>query len=372
MAASGVTRCLIELALSSNAPPALKAQASNTLTPIMLTSPNNQFLLSQLSLAPLVAVPANEEHPNGGFVRLPMRPAVLALVGSVVEGTDVEPIMGRALKGRAAGVNMFEAYITGNDDAREFILDGMDPSSPLMGVSDPSRPYDPPTQTAGNIVMNAIVETPLPGRPVESYRILFACLLMTHLIRGSEKSKTFGREIRVPPAGAAGLSGGPEGGDEHEHAIMDDDDEEHETLLQVIVGNLMLAQREQADCANRAAKEGNGPGIVPGRHLGTGVAGGISEEEADWNRVMVGYLVLLATWLWESPKTVRAFLDESDLQVVSGGCRAVGLRRMLMMFDRHCSSSVPSLNRLESILSFRDFARSCWEYVTSSTVNQAK
>jgi hypothetical protein len=113
---------------------------------------------------------------------------------------------------------------------------------------------------------------------------------------------------------------GGEGVDVHEHAIADDeDDDEHETLLQVVVGNLMLAQREQADCANRAAKEGTGPGGVPGRHLGTGVAGGISEEEADWNRVMVGYLVLLCTWLWESPKTVRAFLDESDLQVVSLG-----------------------------------------------------
>ena len=315
MAASGVTRCLIELALSSNAPPALKAQATNTLIPIMLTSPSNQSLLSQLSLAPLVAVPANEEHPNGGFVRLPMRPAVLALVGGVVEGADVDSSVGRALKGRAAGVNMFEAFIIGNDDAREFVLSGMDPSLPVAGVSDPTRPYDPPVQTAGNIIMNAIVETPLPGRPVEPYRILFACLLMAHLIRGSEKAKTAAREIKIPPAGAGGPAG--ESGDIHEHAIMDDDDEEHETLLQVVVGNLMLAQREQADCANRAAKEGTGPGGVPGRHLGTGVAGGISEEEADWNRVMVGYLVLLCTWLWESPKTVRAFLEESDLQVVS-------------------------------------------------------
>lgn len=318
MASSGVTRCLIELALSSNAPPALKAQALNTLTPIMLTSPNNQALLSLISLAPLVAVPANEEHPNGGFVRLPMRPAVLALVGSVVEGADVEPSMGRALKGRAAGVNMFEAYITGNDDAREFVLNGMDPSLPVAGLSDPSRPYDPPVQTAGNTILNAIVETPLPGRAVEPYRILFACLLMAHLIRSSEKAKTLAREIKVPPAGTVGMGG--EGVDVHEHAIADDeDDDEHETLLQVVVGNLMLAQREQADCANRAAKEGTGSGGVPGRHLGTGVAGGISEEEADWNRVMVGYLVLLCTWLWESPKTVRAFLDESDLQVVSLG-----------------------------------------------------
>jgi hypothetical protein len=307
MAVAGITRCLIELALSSNAPPALKAQALNTLTPIMLTSPQNQSLLSNLSLAPLVAVPANEEHPNGGFVRLPMRPAVLALVGSVVEGADVEPSAGRALKGRAAGVNMFEAYITGNEDGRQKILDGMDPTIPPGGMMDPERPYDPPIQTAGNIVLNAIVETPLPGRPVEPYRIMFACLLMAHLIRGSEKAKTLARELKIPPAGSV------QSGLEGEHAIVDDDDDDddHETLLQVVVGNLMLAQREQADCANRNAKDG------AGSVLGRGMGGSISEEEADWNKVMVAYLVLLCTWLWESPKTVRAFLEERDLQVVS-------------------------------------------------------
>jgi hypothetical protein len=44
----------------------------------------------------------------------------------------------------------------------------------------------------------------------------------------------------------------------------------------------------------------------------------VDEEEANWNRVMVGYLVLLCTWLWDSPKTVKEFLNESsNLQVVS-------------------------------------------------------
>jgi hypothetical protein len=35
---------------------------------------------------------------------------------------------------------------------------------------------------------------------------------------------------------------------------------------------------------------------------------------------MVGYLALLCTWLWDSPRTVREFLSESgNLQVVSRG-----------------------------------------------------
>lgn len=109
MVSSGITRCLLEIALSSNAPASLKAQSLNVLTPILLASPKNQALLSTLSLAPLIAVPADADHPNGGFIRLPMRPAVLALVGTVVDGEGA--MGGRGLRGRAAGVNMFEVRV---------------------------------------------------------------------------------------------------------------------------------------------------------------------------------------------------------------------------------------------------------------------
>jgi intracellular protein transport protein USO1 len=112
MVSSGITRCLLELALASNAPPALKAQALNTLTPILLASPQNQLILSGLALSPLMPVPADDQHPNGGFVRLSVRPAVLALLESVVEGEAESP--GRGLRGRAAGVNMFEVGLPGH------------------------------------------------------------------------------------------------------------------------------------------------------------------------------------------------------------------------------------------------------------------
>lgn len=72
----------------------------------MLASPKNQAMLSTLVMAPLIAVPADEEHPQGGFIRLPMRQAVVALVGTVVDGQGA--MGGRGLRGRAAGVNMFE------------------------------------------------------------------------------------------------------------------------------------------------------------------------------------------------------------------------------------------------------------------------
>ena len=115
---------------------------------------------------------------------------------------------------------------------------------------------------------------------VDPYRPLFASLLLAHLVRSSEHAKKLARETAV---------GGAE-------------DEDKVSLVQLVVGNLMVAAREQTECANRIAKEGKLVG---------------SNEEEDWTRVMVGYLVLLCTWLWDSPKTVREFLSESaNLQVV--------------------------------------------------------
>lgn len=110
MVSGGITRCLLELSLASNAPSSLKSQALNTLTPILLSSPPNQNLAANLQLSPLVPVHADEEHPNGGFVRLAMRPASLALVTAVIDGDPSAG--GRGLRGRAAGVNMFEVSDT--------------------------------------------------------------------------------------------------------------------------------------------------------------------------------------------------------------------------------------------------------------------
>ncbi|EIW65889.1 hypothetical protein TREMEDRAFT_45944 [Tremella mesenterica DSM 1558] len=279
MVAGGVTRCLLELALASNAPNGLKSQALNTLTPILTSSVQNQTLLSTLGLSPLVAVHADEEHPNGGFVRLPTRPAVEVLVSAVVEGDLAAG--GRGLRGRAAGVNMFEAYVSGNEDARIGILTSMIPSDSLT------------SPTAGAIILSGLLQLPTsdPEIPFDPYRPLFACLLLGHLVRDSEHAKKLAREITLSTT---------EEGDQS--ALDAEADEDRVSLIQLVVGNLMMASREQAECANRAAKEGKVVGAT---------------EEEDWSRVMVGYLVLLCTWLWDSPKTVKEFLSESaNLQVL--------------------------------------------------------
>ncbi|WWC61902.1 uncharacterized protein I303_104488 [Kwoniella dejecticola CBS 10117] len=283
MVTGGVTRSLVELSLASNAPNGIKSQALNTLTPILLSSTANQDLLSSLLISPLVAVHADEEHPNGGFVRIPNKPTAVALVTAVIEGDSSAG--GRGLRGRAAGVNMFEAYVSGNDDARIGILSSMTtPPSENPNADFPDQP-----QSAGSLILSGLLDLPQHlNEPFDPYRPLFSCLLLSHLIRNSEHAKKLARDITIPS------------GDTGDSAIADDEDKV--SLVQLVVGNLMMASREQTECVNRAAREG--------------VTGGLPEEE-DWTRVMVGYLVLLCTWLWDSPKTVKEFLSESaNLQVL--------------------------------------------------------
>ena len=171
-----------------------------------------------------------------------------------------------------------QAYVTGNDDARIDIL---------SSFSAPPNSTTGAPETAGAVILSGLLDLPTsPDAPFDPYRSLFSCLLLAHLVRNSEHAKKLAREITVPPLDT------------------EDGDDDKVGLVQLIVGNLMMAAREQTECVNRAAKEGRVEG---------------STEEEDWTRVMVGYLVLLCSWLWDSPKTVKEFLSESaNLQVVSG------------------------------------------------------
>ena len=147
-----------------------------------------------------------------------------------------------------------------------------------------------PIPSPGGLIVSGFLELPQsPDSPFDPYRPLFSCLLLSHLLRNSEHAKKIARELNVQ---------------NDESAI--EDDEDRVSLIQLVVGNLMMAAREQTECVNRAAREGKGG------------AGGVGQEEEDWTRVMVGYLVLLCTWLWDSPRSVKEFLSESgNIQVVS-------------------------------------------------------
>lgn len=151
-------------------------------------------------------------------------------------------------------------------------------------ITFPTRTAEP-TQSAGSILLHAMRVFPTPSRtdPFDSYVPFFASLLFSHLLHHSEASKTAARKIYFA------------GDDTQPGGVGDEDD--RVSLVAILVGNFMMAQREQAHSANA--------GLGPERGL-------------EWSRVMVGYLIVLSVWLWESPLSVKEFLSEgSNLQVVS-------------------------------------------------------
>ncbi|GAA5859616.1 hypothetical protein JCM1840_006374 [Sporobolomyces johnsonii] len=336
---TGLTRCLIEMALASNAPAVLKSQSLNALADILRLSTPNQELLTSLIVTPLIPplAPSSPEfysedqaspslshdyhsehgsphHGHGHEQREAPRPsatkwkrgtpvpAVVAVVGLAVNGDGTPGREG--LRVRAAAANLFESYVAGATETQLGILSTMSAPQPegLPGIDESGTPppltsrsvpanqptlpsaAGPQTQSAGSILLHALRVFPTPTRnePFDSYHPFFACLLFSHLLLNSEPSKAAARRIYFQ-------------GDDTEPGGAGDEDD-RASLVAVLVGNLMMAQREQAQSANA--------GLGPERGL-------------EWSRVMVGYLTTLAVWLWESPGTVKEFLSEgSNLQVL--------------------------------------------------------
>ncbi|SCV68561.1 BQ2448_682 [Microbotryum intermedium] len=307
---SGMSRCLAEMALASNAPSVLKSQAMNALADILRLSPPNQAALNSLIVTPLIRPMASapselynpvyedgEQHPNRGggsrsddededeterrsnkskWRKGTPAPAVIAAVRLAVVGDGTTGRSG--LRVRAAAANLFQSYVANSTETQLGILSTMVAPSP---DTDPSGPQIP---SAGSILLHAMRTFPSATRDdhFDSYVPFFACLLFSHLIMGSETSKEFARKIYFT-------------GDDAEPGGYGDE-EERATLVSILVGNLMMAQREQVQSANA--------GFGPDRDL-------------EWSRVMVGYLMVLSLWLWDSPTTVKEFLSEgSNLQVL--------------------------------------------------------
>ncbi|GAA6058533.1 hypothetical protein JCM10212_006972 [Sporobolomyces blumeae] len=357
---TGLTRCLIELSLASNAPTVIKSQALHALADILRVSTPNQELLTSLIVTPLIPPSApppssavspsarasleghHDEYghyiePQGGasepgshrhslddamasshhsssqnaydsigtprsgggggggasglagpsstkWRRGHAVPAVVAVVSLAVEGDGASAATARdGLRLRAAAASLFESYVASSTETQLGILSTMSAPQPEE-LPGPDGTPGPRTQSAGSILLHALRTFPTATRnePFDSYRPFFACLLFSHLLLHSEVSKSFARRIYFQ-------------GDETEPGGQGDEDD-RASLVAVLVGNLMMAQREQAHSQNA--------GLGPDRML-------------EWSRVMVGYLTTLAVWLWESPGTVKEFLSEgSNLQVL--------------------------------------------------------
>ena len=129
----------------------------------------------------------------------------------------------------------------------------------------------------------------------------FATLLFAHLLTSSPRCKTLARCINpspllsaatpsqgqffVPADNAPPSSGAPE---------PDDDDDAPQSLIPLFTENLSLSflSKSRVDVADE-------------------------RQVREWERLIVGYLCLLAQWLWEDPKAVREFLNAGGLGVVS-------------------------------------------------------
>lgn len=305
----GFTKCLIELALSSTAPVNLRSQALHVLASLLRSNRSNQDLLSTLEVSPIVSVGAQksaEDHAVN-YTRLPQRPAILELIGAAVNGTSLGSSALEALAFRASALNCFDAYVNDNLDARLGIIKTMMPSTQSENV-------DAPSSGPGPLLLEGLSQFPFSNRNAGSsgqfdgYRYLISALLFAHLIRGSETAKDLARGMLFGAQGKVVTHVDATEAKLAQSNADDDDDDERSTLIQLIIGNFTMAIREHGEATRR--ERGAGSGVKAQVH---GAAG----SPTDWTRVQIGYLIVLITWLWESPSAVSELLKESsNLQVL--------------------------------------------------------
>ncbi|KNZ50098.1 hypothetical protein VP01_45g9 [Puccinia sorghi] len=290
----GLTRCLAEMGLASAAPPVLKSEALHILAHVVRGSEMNQEYISKLVLNPLAASsplagqdPSYADREKPEFYRLPPQSTILALFSLVLEGLPGAsmPISAEddlhILSVRAAALSVIDSFLSGNPDAQLGIVATMNTPIPQ-----PADQQAGPSHSPGSLLFAALQGLP-PTEAVSmaAYTSFFASLIFAHLLRGFEPAKKVAREIRI---------GGDPADQQQQESTHEDDDQT--SLVQILIGNLMMAQRMQSQSNNA------GDGI---------------QRSLAWARIMVGYLIVLATWLWESPSTTSEFLSEgTNLQVL--------------------------------------------------------
>lgn len=294
---SGLTQCLIDLSLSSNAPITLKAQTLTALTSIFSTSPQNQNLFTQSQTQPIL----NSEAYAAGYLKLPPRLATISLIDIALNGEsgdenrmvdDVDALKGHNLMLQVAALTAFESLITSNDALKLEIIASMSHSHHVVN-------YDGSlTHTAGSLLLEALSTLPTPDVSTDdefdSQKVFFASLIMAHILRYSEDAKVMARNVPFNPT--------------------DDDDEESISLLHGIFGNLIVCARERAS-ADARLREKEFSSINRAEEGEEEKQDGEEEElrqETDWTRLTASYLILLSVWVWESPGTVSDILKESS------------------------------------------------------------
>ncbi|KAG6898006.1 hypothetical protein C0992_007495 [Termitomyces sp. T32_za158] len=301
-------RCLIELALASNAPTPVKTQS------LQLLPQNLTFPLSELTLTPYMPVP---ETNGEEWDRLEPASALdvlleLALHGEY-NGLESRKRNKDGLELRAAAVSVFENIVQ-KDEVRRAILQTMLPSE---GSSGPG-PVTPllhalvaPPNTTSALDVSSVTSTHL------------ATLIFSHLVRSSPRAKALARIIMPSPvSGLAESNAGsffvPADGTPPAPPPQpeEEDDEPPQSVLHVLSENLSLSflTRSRASTSDRESRE--------------------------WDRLVIGYLCLLAQWLWEDPQSVRDFLDaggfgtESAMNLIASRVRLQGRATIYPILNR--------------------------------------
>ncbi|KAF9262665.1 hypothetical protein L218DRAFT_929127 [Marasmius fiardii PR-910] len=277
------TRCLIEMALASNAPTVLKSKALTSL-PSNLNFPMSEFILT-----PYMPVPdTNDEE----WDRLEAATALDALVELALHGeyngTDAHKRTIGGLRLRAAAVGVFENFVRKEEIKYAFVQ--------RLAPQDGSEL--PPNPMIQALAMAPNSDTPLD--PVMVTSTQFASLLLSHLFRNSPRCKSLVRSVKPQPVGTTGTDGGnffvpadtTAGQVPTPPEPSTDDDEPPQTLCQILTENLSLSllARSRVNNSDREARE--------------------------WDRLIVAYLCLLSQWLWEEPGTVKDFLDAGGLGIL--------------------------------------------------------
>ncbi|KAG9002818.1 hypothetical protein FRB94_003621 [Tulasnella sp. JGI-2019a] len=297
----GMARCLMELALASNAPITLK-------TKCLWALPNDPPLLNLITC--YIPVP---ETNGEEWDRLAAEPAVGVLVAYALDGdfgiphAVPEPVgpqaRREALELRAAALTTFVAFVTTDLNARLFILGEMASPTPLPAGSEVTRfPF--------RALVRALSETPqAPMIPELAHRHQIASLLFTSLIRSSEKCKTLARSIipavvgsQDPPAVPATsatffspMDHPPPPSTQTPVAATVDGDEEDppQGLLSTVSECLAMALRSRSIAREKGDR-----------------------DLREWDRVLVGYLILLSAWVWDSSIAVKDLLEEGGVMTV--------------------------------------------------------
>lgn len=125
----------------------------------------------------------------------------------------------------------------------------------------------------------------------------FASLVFAHLIRGTPRAKDAALQI-VPPS--VPTSGGghffvPADNSGSAPPPPPEDEDEPLPLMQILTEHLSLAF-----ISRPKMQIGDSP----------------TRETREWDRIIINYICLLVQWLWDDPKSVRAYLEAGGLTLV--------------------------------------------------------